>query len=237
MNKTGLELIAAAEKYIGRPYVFGVVVPKDDEYYQGAFDCAELVAKAIFDVTGKLYGCSTSDVTKATKADAYTGYIDRDATLIGTKISVEDGARIPGAIMLRVATGSAIGHTSFSKGDGNTVEARGAKYGVVKYKVSGRDWDYAILLPFVDYSKNDAVPILRPLGKLIKLVTPFLIDIAVGLIQNALKSKGIYKGNVDNHYGPLTQAAVVKFQKQKGLTPDGQLISGGDTAKALGILI
>lgn len=237
MKKTGQDLLLSAEKYIGNPYVLGVVVPKNDHNYNGAFDCAELISKAIFEVTGVLYGCSTSDVAHAKTADAYTGFLDRDAELIGTKISVEDAARIKGAILLRVATGSAIGHTAFSSGNGKTVEARGRKYGVVEYKVSGRDWDYGILLPFVDYSRSPEVEVQKPLGKLIKLVTPFLIDLAVGIIQAALKRKGIYLGKVDNQYGPITQAAVVSFQKSSGLTPDGQLISGGDTAQALNIII
>lgn len=238
MKKIGQDLIDRAELSLGRPYVLGASVPKDDFDYSGALDCAEHVSKVIFDVTGKLYGCSHSDVSKASTADAYTGYIDRDAELIGTKIEVDDAARIAGAILMRVPTGSAIGHTAFSMGrNDKTNEARGSKYGVVNHKISGRDWNYGILLPFVDYSRGSAVTVQKPLGKLIKLVTPFLIDLAVGIIQTALKKKGIYTGQIDNLYGPLTQGAVVKFQKMAGLTPDGQLISGGDTAKALNIII
>lgn len=235
MKKTGEDLLKVAEKYIGRRYVLGAIVPKSKEEYTGAFDCAELCARVIFEVTENLYGCRPNDPLKA---DAYTGYFGSDAEKIGTKITIEDAARIPGALLLRVPTGSAIGHIAFSKGDGKTIEARGSKYGVVEYKVSGRDWDYGILLPFVDYSKSvEVVKVQKPLGKLIKLVAPFLVDVAVGLIQKVLRDKGIYTGSIDKVYGPKTQAAVVEFQKMNGLTPDGQIKSGGETANALGIKI
>lgn len=231
MNKTGHDLIVAAEKYLGRPYVLGALVPKNNLPYGGAFDCAELCSRAIVEVTGELYGCRGI----GEKADAYTGYFGVDAEKIGTKISVDDAARIEGAMLIRLPTGDATGHIVFVKPKAETIEARGSKYGVVNYVVSGRDWDYGILLPFIDYSRNEPIKIQKPIGKLIKLVAPYLIDIAVGLIQGVLKSKGLYKGAIDNKYGAMTQAAVVQFQKQKGLTPDGQLLSGGETARALGI--
>lgn len=237
MKKTGQDLLNTAQKYIGRPYVLGAVVPKSRLDYDGPFDCAELCARVIYEETETLYGCRPDDQAKATTSDAYTGYFGIDAEKLGTKITVEDAARIPGALLLRLPTGSAIGHIAFSKGDGKTIEARGSKYGVVEHKVSGRDWDYGILLPFIDYSKNPVVKVQKPIGKLIKLVTPFLIDAAVGLIQKVLKDKGFYTGSIDKVYGPKTQAAVVKFQKLNGLTPDGQIKSGGETVQALGITI
>lgn len=235
MKKTGEDLLKAAEAYLGCKYILGAVVSKDAVNYRGPFDCAELVSKVIYDVTGDLYGCRPNNDIQT--ADAYTGYFGNDAEKIGTKISVEDAARIPGAILLRLPGGAAIGHIALSKGNGKTIEARGSKWGVVEHRVSGRDWDYGILLPFVDYSAGPEIQVQKPFGKLIKLVTPFLIDVAVGLIQGALKKKGIYTGMVDNVYGPKTQAAVVQFQKSQGLIPDGMLASGGDTVKALNLNI
>lgn len=227
MKPSGQQLINNAKKYLGRPYILGVKVPKNNIPYLGAFDCAELVARVYFETTGLLYGC------RDLHHDAYTGYFGLDAETIGVKVEVEDAARIPGAALLRLPTGDATGHIVLTQGTSETVEARGSKYGVVEYKVSGRDWDYGILFPGIDYSRNEPVKIEKPFGKLIKLVTPFLIDAAVGLIQKALKAKGLYHGAIDNQYGPKTQTAVVQFQKIAGLTPDGALVSGGDTAKAL----
>ena len=55
-------------------------------------------------------------------------------------------------------------------------------------------------------------------------------------LQQDLTALGYYYGDVSGHYGSLTQAAVKKFQKAKGITQDG--IAGTNTlnaiAKALG---
>ena len=54
--------------------------------------------------------------------------------------------------------------------------------------------------------------------------------------QDNLTALGYYYGDISGHYGSLTQAAVKKFQKAKGISPDG--IAGTSTlnaiAKALG---
>lgn len=55
----------------------------------------------------------------------------------------------------------------------------------------------------------------------------------VRLIQQKLKERGLYSGNIDGIYGTQTQNAVKKFQRQQGLTVDG--IAGSKTLKALGI--
>lgn len=52
-------------------------------------------------------------------------------------------------------------------------------------------------------------------------------------IQTVLKQQGYYTGKVDGIYGTATKNAVIKFQKNNGLTPDG--IVGTKTLKALGI--
>ena len=45
---------------------------------------------------------------------------------------------------------------------------------------------------------------------------------AVRQMQDKLKAKGYYRGAVDGHFGPATKAAVIKFQKDVGITPDGR---------------
>lgn len=52
-------------------------------------------------------------------------------------------------------------------------------------------------------------------------------------VQKALKKHGYYKGNVDGIYGEQTRSAVVKFQKNCGITADG--IAGPKTLLYLGI--
>ena len=57
----------------------------------------------------------------------------------------------------------------------------------------------------------------------------------VSAIQQALKDRGLFTADITGYYGTQTQAAVRKFQKQKGLTVDG--IAGPQTLSALGISV
>lgn len=45
---------------------------------------------------------------------------------------------------------------------------------------------------------------------------------AVRKMQDALKTKGYYCGAVDGKFGPATKTAVIKFQKDVGITADGK---------------
>ena len=57
----------------------------------------------------------------------------------------------------------------------------------------------------------------------------------VTAIQQELKDRGLYSGEVDGIYGSKTEAAVIRFQKQQGLSADG--IAGPQTLKKLGISV
>ena len=57
----------------------------------------------------------------------------------------------------------------------------------------------------------------------------------VSAIQEKLKERGLFTADITGYYGTQTQAAVRKFQKQKGLTVDG--IAGPQTLSALGISV
>lgn len=52
-------------------------------------------------------------------------------------------------------------------------------------------------------------------------------------IQSRLSALGYYGGNIDGIFGSATQSAVIAFQKDNGLSPDG--IVGAKTLAALGI--
>lgn len=225
----GLQIILFARLYIGFKYILGAFVPKNEKNYKGAFDCAEFVAYCIFQVYGFLYGCETSDIKRANKADAYTGYFDRDAIKKGIEIPVDQAARTPGALLLRRPTGAAVGHIVISKGDGKTVEAHSTAKGLIESVVDGRRWSTGILLPGISYTENK--PVVTSAPRIVyRLKNPKLMkDAFVMILQNALGIKE------DGFYGTKTQAAVVAFQKKSGLIMDGEVMPGGETAKALGI--
>ncbi|MEW6495788.1 MAG: peptidoglycan-binding protein, partial [Cyanobacteriota bacterium] len=50
-------------------------------------------------------------------------------------------------------------------------------------------------------------------------------------LQKKLQSAGYFSGPTTGYYGPLTQKAVMQFQKARGLTADG--VAGTETLKAL----
>lgn len=55
----------------------------------------------------------------------------------------------------------------------------------------------------------------------------------VTAVQQALKEKGYYDYTVDGIFGTRTRTAVINFQRDNGLQPDG--IAGEKTLKALGV--
>ena len=57
----------------------------------------------------------------------------------------------------------------------------------------------------------------------------------VRAIQQELKDRGLYAGEIDGVYGSATEAAVRRFQTQQGLAADG--IAGPATLKKLGISV
>ena len=57
-------------------------------------------------------------------------------------------------------------------------------------------------------------------------------DAGLAALQVALHSRGLYFGAIDGVKGPGTTAAIKRFQRRAGLTPDG--IAGAQTRKALG---
>lgn len=224
----GKDIILFAQKYIGFKYVLGVLVPKDKADYNGAFDCAEFVAYCIYQVYSFLYGCENNNTKTLSKADAYTGYFNRDVIALGIEISVEEAARTEGAILLRVANGSSMGHIVFSLGDGRTVEAHSTKRGVIFSVVTGRRWSKGILLPGITYQQKAVVTTKAP-AIVYRLKTPLMHDAFVEKLQKAL---GIH---VDGYFGTNTDLAVVKFQSVNGLVVDGEVTPNGETAKALKI--
>lgn len=50
-------------------------------------------------------------------------------------------------------------------------------------------------------------------------------------IQESLKALGYYDGVITGHFGMLTEKAVIEFQKEQGLTPDG--VAGPETITKL----
>ncbi len=146
--KTGQDLLDLAATRVGEEYIYGANVDLDDANWHGPWDCAEFCSWVVRQITGKLYGCLETD---SDNPDPWTGAWARDAkngTVI--RIPAEKAAKTPGALLLRYREGGH--HIVFSTGDGGTIEAKSASWGVCRgYVGSYENWDYGILIPGIQY--------------------------------------------------------------------------------------
>lgn len=230
---TATELVKLANKHVGERYILGAFAPKDNAHWKGPWDCAEFASWVAFQTTGLLLGCTNNSEDPA-RADAYSGAWARDAAASERKISIGQAKATPGALLIRKPPPKGIGHVAISQGDGTTVEAHSAKLGVTNQEVDGRRWDLAILLPLIDYPDQLNGAIYSPPSSLVlRLTFPPMHGAMVRTLQRALKARGFDPGEIDSVFGPHTEAAVVGFQLQFGLMPDGE--AGRLTLRKLGL--
>lgn len=230
----GSDVLRIADKHIGERYILGARVPKNNAGWTGPWDCAEFASWCLFQSAGVLYGCLKDNGDPAV-ADAYTGYWQRDAGSLGTKVSVTVAAATPGAFLLRYPQPGLNGHIAISDGSGGTVEAHSSKRGVIASTVADRRWDTGILVPGMKYPAPQAPPPVAKPAFVLRLKKPPMRGAVVRQLQRALKARGCHPGKIDGSYGPQTAAAVHAFQLDAGLVPDGE--AGSQTLKALGITI
>lgn len=151
---TGRQVLALAREHIGEPYLLGALVPKNRDDWRGPWDCAEFASWVVYQVSGILYGVERADVAP-NMADAYSGYWMRDAKLRGTKVTIEEAAQIPGAVLVR-SPAERRGHVAISDGLGGTVEAHSRATGVCARTIAGRVWTIGVLVPGIDYAPMGA---------------------------------------------------------------------------------
>ncbi|TKC03108.1 peptidoglycan-binding domain-containing protein [Pedobacter cryotolerans] len=231
---TGQEILNLAKTKVGQKYVHGIVVPKNKQNYNGAWDCAEFTSYIIYQVSNKLYGCYNNGGNPAV-ADAYTGYWARDSNEYGKIITVDEAARIAGAIILRAPLKRKTGHIVVSDGKGGTVEAHSTKKGLIAAKLSFRRWDYGVLVPWINYEKGAKQIVADVNGIVYRYTEPPMVNLTVGKIQKALQLAGYDPQGNDNIYGPNTALAVEAFQQDHGIVADGEV--GEITAKLLKITL
>lgn len=229
MLMTGRELLKLALPHQGEKYMLGAIAPKDQADYDGPWDCAEFASWLVYQLTSRLYGCANNNGNPG-GADAFSGFWARDANKIGEKISVDQAAKIPGAVVLRLSGPDLIGHVVISNGSGGTVEAHSTKAGVIASTLHGRRWDCGVLVPWITYDVLDAQhpPIKKP-GTVYRWMVPMMQGDKVKEIQRALSIRP------DGFYGPKTANAVRAFQRNQNLVADGEV--GALTAARLGILL
>lgn len=232
---TGKKCIELAAKHLGEKYVLGAFAPKNNEKWEGPWDCAEFCSWVIYQTSGILYGVDNH--TRPDLADAYTGYFANDAHKFGEIIDWRTAAKIPGALLVRKAVPKLIGHVVFADGLGGTYEARGAAYGVAQGQINERHWDLGILIPGLFYDSADKdLKITEPAdGMIYRIDGTGMKSSKTKEIQRSLlrQKPPLNPGPIDGIYGQKTAAAVFAYQLANGLVPDGQV--GPETAASLGI--
>lgn len=227
---TGSEILELARRHVGERYVLGAIAPKNNSRWKGPWDCAEFVSWLVYQVSGRLYGC-TDDAEDPDEADAYTGAWLRDARSIGTAIPLEQAAATPGAFVLRASSRTRrIGHVVVSDGAGGTVEAASARLGLITGSLHHRPWDTGILVPWIDYTHGTAKLVVKGPALVLRQGAS---GESVRKLQDALAASGFDPGAQDGLFGRLTRAAVLGFQFDRGLVPDG--IVGVQTLAELGL--
>jgi hypothetical protein len=219
---TGKDVVRLASKHLNEAYVLGAFAPKDNAKWKGPWDCAEFASWVTFQTTGLLLGCTDNNENPA-RADAYSGAWARDATLSQRPISLGQAKTTAGALLIRKPPPKGIGHVAISRGDGTTVEAHSAAKGVSNHPIDGRRWDFAMLLPLVEYPAELADSVFKPpAGVVLRLTAPPMHGSLIKKLQRALKAEGVDPGVIDGVFGPHTEAAVRAYQLQSGLVADGE---------------
>lgn len=129
---------------VGDQYIFGAEVDVNDPDPQ-TWDCAELTKWAAHQAGADIPGSS------------FEQYLDLKAQ--GLLIPIEEAEHTPGALVFHFSSEPEPGggrpseaHVAISLGDGRTVEAQSEEVGVITDDNIGGRFEYAALLPGVDYS-------------------------------------------------------------------------------------
>ena len=131
---------------------------------------------------------------------------------------------------------TSVSGTSFKVIEGNIKNAVGYR----DMKVNGKNIrgyclpDYASKSTDSNTNTTETVnkPIAHKISRVLKLKSPYMRGNDVAWVQDTLKGLGYACGKVDGVFGMFTDDAVKVFQKDKGLTVDGDV--GKETTAALG---
>lgn len=217
MAKTAKGLVTYAKAQLGRPYwygAFGQAASKSiydmykgmyPNYYKWDFT-PEVVGQKVHDCVGLIKGylwCTGPNDTqpKYVSAQDKSANMMRDVCTVSGKIS--SIPEIPGLLVFLDH------HVGVYIGNGNVIEARGHKYGVVQTKLADRSWKTWGRCPYLEYEgihlhrgiKNDAV----------KTMQEQLISLKYDLGPSG----------ADGSFGGATVKAVAAFQKDRGIAATG----------------
>lgn len=228
--KTNKGLVEYAKAQLGKPYWYGTFGQAASEslykqkrrayptYYLWAYKAFEEGVK-VHDCVGLVKGYLWSNSPYDAKP-AYNAAQDISANGM-RKACKESGTidtipEVPGLLVFYT------GHVGIYIGNGEVIEARGRKYGVVKTKLKERKWKWWGYCPYMTYEKE------QPKEEPIKMITVELPVLKKGMklpevktLQRLLNSFGATL-EIDGSFGGKTDAALRIFQGERGLEVDGK---------------
>lgn len=188
-----------------------------------AYDCAQLTR----------YSCKAAGQELVSGANSQWR-----RTAWAAKGEIDSLPDVEGVLLYHANSSGTMTHTGIYIGGGYAVEARAAKYGVVKTLVKDRTWTHWAALPGVLGDVQVEVPKVEQTkteGDIVMIELSVLKNKSKGeqvkTLQRLLNAMGHTCGDVDGIIGSKTVAAVKAFQKSEGLTADG--IVGAKTWNAL----
>lgn len=250
--KTNTGLVTYCRAQLGKPYWWGtfgqtataLLWDEKRKQYPGYYkdtDFAYQIGKRVHDCVGLIKGylwseTPTSPPTYNAAQDVNVEGMKARCTGRGSISTIPD---IPGVLVFMS------GHVGVYIGNGNVIEARGHKYGVVLTKLSERPWKEWGKCPWITYEASGSSGSDKPAK--VETEEKILIEFQmlrigskgaqVQTVQRLLKSMG-YLGadgksalKIDGDFGSNTAAAVKRYQKQNKLEADS--VVGAKTWSAL----
>lgn len=222
---TGKELAQFALSKLGTPYVYGAKGALGNlsqswlnvliRSYPGIYTPSYITKSKKY--VGKVATDCSGLISWYTGKNLSSSMMKSTASYVG---SIKDIHKAPvGAVLWRQ------GHVGVYIGQGQCVEARGINYGVVRSKVSKRDFTHYLLFDYIDYDNKSQVETVNKYSKPTVTLRKGSRGEGVKWVQDKLKVA------VDGIYGSDTEKAVKKFQEKNKLTIDG--ICGPATRAAL----
>lgn len=195
---TGKGLVQFAISKIGIPYVYGAkgangkltnewlnVLSKS---YKNIFTSSYIDKSMKY--VGKIATDCSGLISWYTGKNLSSSMMKTSASYVG---SIKDISKAPvGAVLWRN------GHVGVYIGSGELIEARGINYGVVRSKVSKRDFTHYLLFDYIDYDNKSQVETVNK--DKVKELQKFLNKFGYGLAE-------------DNRIGPKTRAALEDFTR------------------------
>lgn len=230
MAKTAKGLVEYAKAQLGRPYwygTFGQAASKSlhaqkkkqyPSYYKWDYDGTTAKVHDCVGLIKGYLGCDNPEDKTPVYNKGYDLSANSMRSACKTKGEMATMPDVPGLLVFYN------GHVGVYIGNGEVIEARGRKYGVVKTKLTARPWTSWGYCPFVTYEKPAAktnaleLPVLKKgaKGEAVKAMQTLLIGYGYQMKSESGKLYG-----ADGSFGSATERALKEYQANAGLEATG----------------